>query len=88
MRYLLETDERTGYLTIPLARVTEVTADRRIILDERWIPPTLVCSGAAPLSGAAVWARAGDAIKARAVAAMISLRMQKPPLFLFPARAP
>ncbi|HLY91540.1 MAG TPA: type VI secretion system baseplate subunit TssK [Acetobacteraceae bacterium] len=51
MRYLLETDERTGYLTIPLARVTEVTADRRIILDERWIPPTLVCSGAAPLSG-------------------------------------
>lgn len=50
-RYLLETDERTGYLTIPLARVTEVTADRRIILDERWIPPTLVCSGAAPLSG-------------------------------------
>ena len=51
MRYLLETDERTGYLSIGLARVTEVTADRRIILDERWIPPTLVCSGAAPLSG-------------------------------------
>lgn len=51
MRYLLETDERTGYLTIPLARVTEVTADRRIILEERWIPPTLVCSGAPPLSG-------------------------------------
>ena len=51
MRYLLETDERTGYLTIPLARVNEVTADRRIILDERWIPPTLVCSGAPPLSG-------------------------------------
>jgi type VI secretion system protein ImpJ len=51
MRYLLETDERTGYLTIPLARVNEVTADRRVILDERWIPPTLVCSGAPPLSG-------------------------------------
>ena len=29
MRYLLETDERTGYLCIGLARVTEVTADRR-----------------------------------------------------------
>jgi type VI secretion system protein ImpJ len=51
MRYLLETDERTGYLTIPLARVTEVTADRRIILEERWIPPTLICSGAPPLAG-------------------------------------
>jgi type VI secretion system protein ImpJ len=51
MRYLLETDERTGYLSIGLARVTEVTADRRIILDERWIPPSLVCSAAAPLGG-------------------------------------
>src|ERR1700730_7679513 len=47
-----------------------------------------VAAGAAPLSGAAVWARAGEAIKARAVAAMISLRMRKPPLFLYPARAP
>ena len=51
MRYLLETDERAGYLCIGLARVTEVTADRRIILDERWIPPSLVCSAAAPLAG-------------------------------------
>ena len=51
MRYLLETDERTGYLSIGLARVTEVTADRRIILDERWMPPSLVCSAAAPLAG-------------------------------------
>ena len=51
MRYLLETDERTGYLCIGLARVTEVTADRRIMLDERWIPPALVCSAAPPLAG-------------------------------------
>jgi predicted component of type VI protein secretion system len=26
-------------MNIPLARVTEVTADRRIILDDRWMPP-------------------------------------------------
>ena len=51
MRYLTETDERTGYLCIGLARVTEVTADRRVILDERWIPPALVCSAATPLAG-------------------------------------
>ena len=51
MRYLVETDERTGYLCIGLARVTEVTADRRIILDERWMPPALVCSAVPPLTG-------------------------------------
>jgi type VI secretion system protein ImpJ len=51
LRYLLDTDERTGYLCIGLARVTEVTADRRVILDERWIPPALVCSAVAPLAG-------------------------------------
>ena len=51
LRYLLETDERTGYLCIGLARVTEVTADRRIILDERWIPPSLVCSAARAAGG-------------------------------------
>jgi type VI secretion system protein ImpJ len=51
MRYLLETDERTGYLCIGLARVTEVTADRRVILDERWIPSALVCSAVSPLAG-------------------------------------
>ena len=51
LRYLLETDERTGYLCIGLARITEVTADRRVMLDDRWIPPSLVCSAAGPLSG-------------------------------------
>ena len=51
MRYLLETEERAGYLCIGLARITEVTADRRVVLDERWIPPSLVCSAALPLSG-------------------------------------
>ena len=28
-----------------------MTADRRVVLDERWIPPALVCSAVAPLSG-------------------------------------
>ena len=51
LRYLLETDERTGYLCIGLARITEVTADRRVVLDDRWVPPSLLCSAAAPLSG-------------------------------------
>jgi type VI secretion system protein ImpJ len=51
LRYMLETEERAGYLCIGLARVTEVSADRRATLDDRWIPPALVCSAALPLSG-------------------------------------
>ena len=51
LRYMLETEERAGYLCIGLARVTEVAADRRATLDDRWIPPALVCSAALPLSG-------------------------------------
>jgi type VI secretion system protein ImpJ len=51
LRYMLESEERAGYLCIGLARITEVAADRRATLDERWIPPALVCSAALPLSG-------------------------------------
>ena len=52
LRYLLETDDRSGYLCIGVARITEVGADRRVTLDDRWIPPVLVCSAAVPLSEA------------------------------------
>ena len=51
LRYMLESEERAGYLTIGLARVIEVGADRRAVLDDRWIPPALLCSAAVPLSG-------------------------------------
>lgn len=50
MRYMLETDDRSGYLCIGLARVVEVAADKRVSLDDRWIPPALVC-GPTPLGG-------------------------------------
>ena len=36
---------------IGLARIVEVAADRRVVLDDRWIPPALVCSAAPPLAG-------------------------------------
>jgi type VI secretion system protein ImpJ len=51
LRYMLESEERAGYLTIGLARVIEIGADRRTTLDDRWIPPALVCSAAVPLAG-------------------------------------
>jgi type VI secretion system protein ImpJ len=73
LRYLLETEDRAGYLCIGLARVTEVTADRRVVLDERWIPPALVCSAALPLSGlvselAGMLNQRGEALAARMTA--------------------
>jgi type VI secretion system protein ImpJ len=51
LRYLLDDQDRSGYLCIGLARIAEVGADRRVSLDERWIPPALICSAAGPLSG-------------------------------------
>lgn len=70
MRYLMDTEERAGYLCIGLARVTEVTADRRVVLDERWVPPALVCSAVSPLSGliselAGMLNQRGEALAAR-----------------------
>jgi len=44
LRYLLETEDRAGYLCIGIARVLDVAADRRVTLDERWIAPSLICS--------------------------------------------
>ncbi len=51
MRYMLETEERSGYLCIGLARVVEVGADKRVTLDERWMPPSLICAAAPALLG-------------------------------------
>ena len=51
LRYMLETEDRAGYLCLGVARVVEVAADRRASLDERWIAPCLVCSAAPPLAG-------------------------------------
>ena len=51
LRYMLETENRAGYHGIGLARVVEVAADRRVTLDDRWIPPALLCAAAPPLTG-------------------------------------
>lgn len=73
LRYLLETDDRDGYLCLPLARIVEVTPDRRVVLDERWIAPALACSAVAPLAGllvelAGMLNQRGEAIAARVTA--------------------
>jgi type VI secretion system protein ImpJ len=73
LRYLLETEERAGYLCIGLARITEVGADRSVTLDDRWIPPSLTCAASAPLSGmlsefAGLLNQRGEALGARLTA--------------------
>ena len=51
LRYLLDTDDRGGYLCLPLARIMEVSSDKRITLDEHWIPPSLLCHAVPALAG-------------------------------------
>jgi len=51
LRYLLENQRQPGFVCIGLARIVEVAADRRVTLDDRWIPPALICSAAPPLAG-------------------------------------
>jgi type VI secretion system protein ImpJ len=50
LRFMLETEERPGFSCIGLARVVEVQADRRVVVDERFIPPCLRASAAPPLA--------------------------------------
>ena len=73
LRYMLETDDREGYLCLPLARIVEVMPDRRVVLDPRWIAPALVCSAVSPLSAlcvelAGMLNQRGEAVAARLTA--------------------
>jgi type VI secretion system protein ImpJ len=70
LRYLLEGEERAGYHCIGLARIVEVAPDRRVRLDENWIPPALICAAASPLAGmitefAGMLNQRGEALAAR-----------------------
>jgi type VI secretion system protein ImpJ len=73
LRYLLETDERSGYLCLGVARIIEVAADKRVTLDDRWVPPALLCSASPPLAGlitelAGMLHQRGEALAARLTA--------------------
>ena len=51
LRFLLGREDRSGYQCIPLARVREVSAEQRVSLDDRFIPPILFSRAAPPLAG-------------------------------------
>ncbi len=73
LRFLLETDDREGYVCLPVARIVEVTSDQRVVLDARFIPPVLRCSAAPALASvivelAGMLNQRGEAIAARLTA--------------------
>jgi type VI secretion system protein ImpJ len=51
LRFALESDSRSGNVTLGLANVIEVRPDRSVVLDEAYIPPVLFCSASGLLSG-------------------------------------
>lgn len=51
LRFALEHESRAGFVTMGLARVLEVRADRSVMLEDSFIPPLLVCSASAVLAG-------------------------------------
>jgi type VI secretion system protein ImpJ len=50
LRYMLESEERAGFTCLGLARVVEVQADRRVVVDERFMPPALRVSAVPALN--------------------------------------
>lgn len=51
IRYALETEDLQGYVTVPVARIVEVRADKSVVLDNRFIPPCLDVAAAPVLAG-------------------------------------
>jgi type VI secretion system protein ImpJ len=73
LRYALETSERAGFVSLGLARVVEVRADRAVVLDDKYIAPCLDCAVQPPLAGFIAELRGllhhrGEALAARVAA--------------------
>lgn len=69
-RLILGTDDLAGYHCLSVARIVEVAADRRVVLDATWIPPVITCA-ATPILGnlliefAGILHQRGEAIAGR-----------------------
>lgn len=51
MRYALETDPREDMISLGLARIVEVRENRSVVLDDRYIPPSLTARASSVLTG-------------------------------------
>ena len=49
--YLLDTDDRSLYVCMPIARIAEASGEKHVALDEHWLPPVLTCDAAPALAG-------------------------------------
>ena len=50
LRYMLESEDRAGFSCLGLARIVEVQADRRVLVDDRFTPPCLRVSAVPSLA--------------------------------------
>jgi type VI secretion system protein ImpJ len=50
LRFARESDDRSGYLSLGVARVVEVRADKNVVLDDNYIAPCLNCACQQPLA--------------------------------------
>jgi len=51
LRYMLETEERAGYVCLGVARILEVKADKSVVIDDKYIPTNMACIAAPTLAG-------------------------------------
>jgi type VI secretion system protein ImpJ len=51
LRLVLEGADRAGLVCLGLARISEVRADKQIVLDDSFVPPTLDCAASKNLAG-------------------------------------
>jgi type VI secretion system protein ImpJ len=50
-RLLLDADERAEYACLGVAHIIEMKVDKKILLDEEYLPPILDCQASSPLAG-------------------------------------
>jgi len=50
-RLMRQSDERSGYTCLGIARIIEAHADKTLVLDDQFIPPNLNCAAVARLQG-------------------------------------
>ena len=51
LRLMLESEDRDDFICLPIARIIEINADKKITLDDRFITPCLDCNASPRLSG-------------------------------------
>lgn len=51
LRLMLESEDRSQFVVMPITRVMEIRSDKKLLLDEDLLPPALTCNASAGLHG-------------------------------------